>query len=364
VTPADAYVGRFLFVHPNVAQENLFMLVLGLQGSPRFKGNTSMLLSAFLEEAERLGGRTRRIDVAAKKISPCQECGTCEREGFCPIDDEVRPIFSLLHQADIVVIATPVFFYGPTAQLKALIDRSQALWARKYVHKLVDPGGKWRRGLLLSVGATKGSNLFDGIILTAKYFFDAVGASFEESLTYRKIEKAGDIAKHPTALEDVKKAAKALVAPFLNRKKVLFVCHDNASFSQMASAFTQYYAGDRIDVESAGSAPTEEINPLITKVMGEKGIDMAFRKPKSIRDAVARGAPELIVSVGSPNVTPDLPGVRRIDWDLPKHGGDALAWMREVRDDIEERVGGLIREEIGTPGLQGPSQVIQSKKED
>jgi len=118
-------------------------------------------------------------------------------------------------------MATPVFFYGPTAQMKALIDRSQAFWSRKYVHNLIDPGRKWRLGFLLSIGATKGKNLFEGIILTTKYFFDAVGASFDGSLTYKQIEGPGDITKHPTALADAKKKARTLVTPLLNRKKIL-----------------------------------------------------------------------------------------------------------------------------------------------
>ena len=233
------------------------MFVLGLQGSPRLKGNTAALLSSFLDEAQRLGARTLRLDASRKNISPCQECGTCEREGFCPLDDDMQEVFSLLREADIIVMATPVFFYGATAQLKILIDRSQTLWARKYMHKLVDPGRNWRRGLLLSVGATKGQNLFDGIILTAKYFFDAVGASFDDSLTYRRIEKSGEITKHPTALAEAKEKARALVTPLLDRKKILFVCEDNASLSQMASAFTQHYAGNRIEVESGGASPAE-----------------------------------------------------------------------------------------------------------
>jgi len=243
------------------------MFVLGLQGSPRLKGNTAALLSSFLDEAQRLGARTLRLDASRKNISPCQECGTCEREGFCPIDDDMQEVFSLLREADIIVMATPVFFYGATAQLKILIDRSQTLWARKYVHKLVDPGRNRRRGLLLSVGATKGENLFDGIILTARYFFDAVGASFEDSLTYRQIEKAGEIAEHPTALSEAKEKARALVTPLLDRKKILFVCEDNASLSQMASAFTQHHAGSRIEVESGGASPAEKLDSLMAEVM-------------------------------------------------------------------------------------------------
>ena len=122
------------------------MFILGLQGSPRVKGNTAILLASFLKEAERLGALTQHLDVAKKDITACQECGVCEEKGFCPIDDKMQEIYPLLRRADIIVMATPIFFYGATAQLKALIDRSQALWSRRYIHKIEDPGVKWRRG--------------------------------------------------------------------------------------------------------------------------------------------------------------------------------------------------------------------------
>ena len=318
------------------------MFVLGLQGSPRIKGNTSILLSAFLTEAETLGARIHYLDVARKNISPCQECGTCEEKGFCPIDDDMQRIYPLLRQADIIVMATPIFFYGPTAQIKALIDRSQALWARRYVDRLIDPGRKWRRGLLLAVGATKGKNLFEGTSLTAKYFFDAVGASYDGSLTYKQIEGSGDINKHPTALADVKEKAGSLVTPFLRRKKILFVCTENACRSQMASAFAQYHFGDTIEVESAGSAPAQEINPIMEEVMREKGIDMAFRRPKSIEEAARLGTPELIISMGCEDACPYFPGVPNREWNLQDPAGKSISVMRKVRDDIEKRVSDLV----------------------
>jgi len=318
------------------------MFVLGLQGSPRIKGNTSVLLSSFLTEAERLGAHTQNLDVARMNITPCQECGTCEKKGFCPIDDDMQQVYPLLRQADIIVMATPIFFYGPTAQMKALIDRSQALWSLRYVFRLMDPGRKWRQGFLLSVGATKGKNLFEGTTLMAKYFFDAVGASFDGSLTYRQIERPGEIAKHPTALKDAKEKAGSLVTPFLNRKKILFVCTENACRSQMASAFTRYHAGDEIEVESAGSAPAEEINPLMEEVMREKSIDMAFRKPKSIEEAAHSGTPELIISMGCEEACLLFPGVANEDWSVPDPAGKPIELMRRIREEIEERVKRLI----------------------
>ena len=318
------------------------MFVLGLQGSPRIKGNTRVLLSSFLAEAERLGANTKNLDVARMNISPCKECGTCEKKGFCPIDDDMQQVYPLLRKADIIVMATPIFFYGPTAQMKTLIDRSQALWSLRYVFRVMDPGRKWRKGFLLSVGATKGKNLFEGTTLMAKYFFDAVGASFEGALTYKQIEGPKDIKKHPTALIEVKEKAKALVIPFLNRKKVLFVCTENACRSQMASAFAQYHAGDTLEVESAGSEPAEEINPLMEKAMKEKGIDMAYRKPKSLEEVVPFGKPDLIVSMGCRDVCPQFPDVPNEEWNVPDPSGKSIEFIRQIRDDIEERVRKLI----------------------
>jgi len=321
------------------------MFILGLQGSPRKGGNTSKLLSAFLDETERLGAHTKYLDVPRMNINPCRGCGNCERKGFCPIDDDMQQVLPLLRKADLIVMATPVFFYGATAQIKCLIDRSQVLWARKYVHNLEDPGRKWRQGLFLSVGATKGKDLFEGITLTSKYFFDAVGANFKGSLTYIKIEDPGDIENHPTALKDAKEKAGALVAPFLNRKKILFLCTENACRSQMAGAFTQYYAGDRIEVESAGSAPAKEINPTMKEVMGEKGLDMAFCIPKSIDDATPGGEPDLVVTMGCGDACPMFPEAKNVAWDLPDPARKPIEFMRDVRDEIEKRLEELISSE-------------------
>jgi arsenate reductase len=318
------------------------MFILGLQGSPRKKGNTSILLSSFLAEAERLGAQVHNLEVAQKKIHPCIGCGHCEKQGFCVLKDEMVEVYALLRRADLIVMAAPIFFYNVPAQLKALIDRSQTLWSRRYVHKVNDPGQKWRAGIFLSVGATKGKNLFEGVTLTAKYFFDAVGARYDGSLTFRQIEEAGAIAQHPTALEEAQEKAASLVKPFLDRKKILFLCTENSCRSQMASAFAQHFAGDRIEVESAGSNPAAKVNDVMVQVMQEKGIDMAFRKPKSTAEATSSMTPELIVSMGCEKGCPLFPDAPYQDWNLPDPADKSIGFMREIRDTIEQRVRSFI----------------------
>jgi len=320
------------------------MLILGLQGSPRKKGNSNYLLATFMTAAEKFGARTHVIDVTQKEIIPCKEYTVCEKKGYCPIEDDVKDeIYPLLREAELVVVATPIFFYNMTAQLKAVIDRCQTFWARKYKLKLKDPGADMRRGFLLAVGATKGKNLFEGLNLTTQYFFDAIWAKFEDSLTYRGIEGPKDLARHPTVIEEVEKAVERLLKPFVGRKKVLFACRENACRSQMASAFAQFLAGDKLDVSNGGSEPAEKVNPDMVTVMHEKGIDMGFRQPRSMADAISKETPELIITMGCGEQCPLVPGAKIIDWDLPDPAGQSIEFMREVRDEIEQRVLDLIK---------------------
>jgi multimeric flavodoxin WrbA/protein-tyrosine-phosphatase len=298
-----------------------------------------------MSEAEKKGARTHIIQAAKKNIKPCIGCGFCEKNGFCVTqDDDMKPeIYPLLREADVIVLASPIYFYNVTAQIKALIDRSQALWSRKYKLNLIDPGRNYRRGFLLSLGATKGKNLFEGVHLTAKYFYDAVAASYEGGLTYWRIESPGEIKKHPTMQQEVKEAVHRLLSPLFGRKKILFACRENACRSQMAAAFTQYLAGNKIEALSAGSEPAAKINPDMVKVMQEKGIDMAFRTTQSLDKIIAELQPDVIVTMGCGEECPFVPGAEKQDWDLPDPAGKPIEFMRHVRDEIEKRVKNLVK---------------------
>ncbi len=319
------------------------MRVLGLQGSPRRNGNAHFLLSSFMSEAERLGARTHTVLTDKQDIQPCKEYIVCEKKGYCPIEDDMkREIFSLIRRADVIVAASPVYFFNVTAQLKALIDRCQTFWARKYRFKLKDPNAGMRRGCMLAVGASRGKKLFDGVHLTAKYFFDAVDATYDEHLVYPGIEKYGEMAGHPTVGEDIEALVAHILAPFQGRKKVLFACRENACRSQMAGAFARITAGDRMEVYVGGSQPAKQVNPMMISAMAEKGIDMAFQRPQSIKSALLEGAPDLIVTMGCGETCPYVPGASRLGWDLPDPAGGGMEAMRGVRDDIEKKVAELI----------------------
>jgi len=187
--------------------------VLGLYGSPRRGGNTELLLEEALKGAEKEGAEVARIYLSDFTITPCKECHGCDNTGNCVILDDMEKIYPKLLEADVVILASPIFFYGVTAWAKALIDRSQALWARKYLIKDPTLGkeGKKRKGFFISLGATKGQKVFEGSILTVKYFFDVLNAEYVGELLYRGVEAKGDILKHPEALQRAFEVGRRLV---------------------------------------------------------------------------------------------------------------------------------------------------------
>ena len=187
--------------------------VLGLFGSPRRGGNTEILLEEVLRGAEKEGAKVERLYLSDFTITPCKECHGCDETGNCIILDDMEKIYPKLLEADVVILASPIFFYGVTAWTKALIDRSQALWVRKYLLKKPSLGkeGKKRKGFFISLGATKGQKVFEGSILTVKYFFDVLNADYAGDLLFRGVEAKGDILKHPEALQQAFEAGRRLV---------------------------------------------------------------------------------------------------------------------------------------------------------
>ena len=321
------------------------MFVLGFQASPRYNGNTNLLLTSFLNKIESFGVKTIKLDVCKLNIKPCIGCNYCEKEGVCHFKDDMNPyVYSLIKQADFIVAATPIYFYTTNSQFKALIDRTQALWSRKYIMNLKDPGHSSKNGFLLSLGATKGKNLFEGIILTTKYFFDAISCKYSGCLTYRHIEKIGDMGKNKDFENDIDQTIDELFKPLIMRKKVLFVCKENACRSQMANAFAKSISGKIIVSNCAGSEPALNINENMVSVMQEKGFDMAYIKPKSINEAIETASPDYIVTMGCGEVCPTLPGVKHINWDIDDPSGKSVEYMRQIRDKIENKVIKLIDE--------------------
>lgn len=101
--------------------------VLILSGSPRKNGNSDLLCDEFMKGALEAGHQVEKIRIAEKKIGYCRACYAC-RKGKCAIDDDMGEVLQKMIDADVIVLASPVYFYSIAAQLKALIDRTVARW--------------------------------------------------------------------------------------------------------------------------------------------------------------------------------------------------------------------------------------------
>lgn len=176
--------------------------VLAIAGSPRRGGNTDLLLEEVIAGAESRGAEVEHIVLSQLCIAPCRHCDCCLETGKCAIEDDMQWIHAHLRAAHRLVIASPIFFMGVTAQTKAMVDRCQALWAMKYVLRLpvATNGGRERRGLFISVGGRRGRSLFQPAIATVKSLFKTLDFTYAGELLFPGIEEKGAIAQHPTAL--------------------------------------------------------------------------------------------------------------------------------------------------------------------
>ena len=164
-----------------------------LVGSMRKNGNTSRLVQSFAEGAEK-NNNVEIISVADYDVNPCIGCNSCfTREGNkCFQNDDMLQIYEKLKNADIVVIASPVYFYGISAQLKAIVDRLHTPMRNTFHIK--------KLGLLL-VGAAELPNLFDTVIMQYQMVLDFFKLESIGTVLVRGVKDIGDIENNPALKE-------------------------------------------------------------------------------------------------------------------------------------------------------------------
>lgn len=188
--------------------------VLGIFGSPRRGGNTELLLTEALGGAVREGAAAEEVRLCDLEIHPCRGCQACFRDGACIVDDDMQALYPSLATAAVVIIASPIYFYGITAQAKAMVDRCQALWARRYVLRQAPPEGERRprQGFFIAVSGTRGRRVFEGAGLTVRYFLDACGVEYTGELLFPGVDARGAIRGEPDALPRAFAAGRRLAA--------------------------------------------------------------------------------------------------------------------------------------------------------
>lgn len=126
------------------------------------------------------------------------------------------------------------------------------------------------------------------------------------------------------------------------KPSVLFVCVHNAGRSQMAAAFLSHLSHGAIEVRSAGTAPADQVNPIVVEAMKEKGIDLFGSVPKVLTDQTVQRS-DVVITMGCGDACPYYPGKKYLDWKLEDPAGGTLEMIRPIRDEIETRVRALIQ---------------------
>jgi protein-tyrosine-phosphatase len=131
----------------------------------------------------------------------------------------------------------------------------------------------------------------------------------------------------------------------MSKPEVLFVCVHNAGRSQMAAAFLIHHSRGTVSVRSAGTAPADSINPAVIEAMQEKGIDLLAMgaKPKILESEIVKSS-DYVITMGCGDECPFFPGVSYLDWALEDPAGKGVDSVRPIRDEIEQRVLGLLKE--------------------
>ena len=124
--------------------------------------------------------------------------------------------------------------------------------------------------------------------------------------------------------------------------EVLFICVHNAGRSQMAAALTEHLSARRVHVRSAGSQPTGDINPLVAEALVERGIALTAAYPKPLTDTVVQAA-DVVITMGCGDTCPYYPGKIYEDWQVADPAGQPLPVVRDIRDDLQQRVAELLR---------------------
>lgn len=185
--------------------------VLGIMGSPRLGGNSDMLLDNALRGAKEGGAEIEKIRLCDLRIAPCLECHGCDDTGECIQNDDMQILYPKLIEADRLFLASPIFFMGISAQTKAMIDRCQCIWIRRYkLKRTIGKGRDFRKGFFLSVGGSKNPEKFIGAVKTVKAFFASLDFTYDKELLIAGVDEKGAIANHPTALDEAMKNGREL----------------------------------------------------------------------------------------------------------------------------------------------------------
>jgi len=178
------------------------MKVIGICGSPRRGGNSEILLDIFLKCLEKKGFETKKFILNEMKFIPCQECEEIRKDGRCKIQDDMQMLYPEIESADVIVIASPIFFGSVSAQTKMMIDRFQCQWLGMNIFKSYTP--KKKKGYFICVEAGERDDFIENAKSIIKNFFITVGATYSGEVICKGVDEKGKVKERKECIEKVK----------------------------------------------------------------------------------------------------------------------------------------------------------------
>lgn len=169
------------------------MKVLGIVGSPRTDGNTDLLVARVLVGAAVAGAHTEKITLSSLNYRPCDGCDSCKQTGVCVIDDDLQAVHKKLAEVDALILGSPIYWHGLTAQTKALIDRCQCFWNLRMELRRGYTGPR-RPALFISLGGQRRPR-FDLAIPTVKLWLSVLGFTYSGQLLVPDVESPGEVVR-------------------------------------------------------------------------------------------------------------------------------------------------------------------------
>ena len=179
--------------------------VLILKGSPRERGNSATLAGQAAEGARAAGAQVESIYLHGLDIRPCDACDLCLEQGECVIDDDMRPLYPKLAGAGAIILATPVYWFTFSAQLKLCMDRWYAFQGSQWK----ELSGK-RFGILLTYGDT---DLYTSGAINAIHTFETMSRFLNGrivGIVHGSLDKVGEAEQHPELLEQAYRLGQSL----------------------------------------------------------------------------------------------------------------------------------------------------------
>ncbi|MDF2840422.1 MAG: wrbA2 [Clostridia bacterium] len=190
--------------------------IAAIHGSPRKNHNSDRMLEAVLEGMKVEQHQVRHIYTADEDIRPCRGCNACAKKTGCVIQDDMQEAYKILDDADIVITTTPVYFHSVTAQLKTFIDRTQAVWAAKYVIDSSVISRKRRLGFAICTGGPpQEKSYFDCTLKVLDIFHKCINAKLTGTITVADVDRI-QVENREDVIEHARLEGKKLIELYEN----------------------------------------------------------------------------------------------------------------------------------------------------